>query len=54
MDKAREKFVAEIKRMESAAGDTKSKYLRRDYLKAVHRMKLELQEYDAFKKSSNL
>jgi len=51
MDKQREKFVAEIKRLEDAVQKTKSKYLKADYGKRIRRVKKELREYDAYKKS---
>lgn len=50
MDKQREKFIAEIKRLEDAVQKTKSKYLKADYGKRIRRMKRELREYDAYKK----
>lgn len=49
MDKAREKHVKKMERLKEAADRTESKYLRRDYLKAYHRMKADLEEYDAFR-----
>lgn len=49
-DTAREKFVAEISRLRSAIVKTRSPYLKRDYLKAIKHMELELTEYDKFKK----
>ena len=49
MDKQREKFVAEIERLEEAIEKTDSKYLKRDYTKAVKRMKRELEDYDKFR-----
>lgn len=51
MDKQREKFIAEIKRLEDAVQKTKSKYLKADYGKRIRRMKKELREYDAYKKA---
>ena len=44
----REKFVAEIKRMEQAMSQTDSMYLRKDYDRGIKRMKRELAEYDRF------
>ena len=49
MDKQREIFVSEIERMEDACRRTKSEYLKRDYQKAIKRMKKELNEYDGYK-----
>lgn len=49
MDKQREKFVQEMKRLEEAIEKTKSEYLKYDYSKALKRMKLELAYYDKFK-----
>ncbi|MED4061685.1 hypothetical protein [Priestia megaterium] len=49
MDKQREKFVQEMKRMEEAIERTNSEYLKYDYTKALKRMKLELAYYDKFK-----
>ena len=50
MDKQREKFINEIKRIEEALKKTKSKYLQKDYSKALRNMKHELKEYDKFRK----
>lgn len=50
MDKQREKFINEMKRIEEAIQNTNSKYLIRDYKKALINMKQELQEYDNFRK----
>lgn len=47
-DAQRDKFVAEIRRCEEALKKTKSKYLKRDYQKALKRMRSELAEYDRF------
>ena len=44
----RDKFVAEIKRMEQAMSQTDSMYLRKDYNRGIKRMKRELLEYDRF------
>lgn len=44
----RDKFVAEIKRMEQAMSQTDSMYLRKDYGRGIKRMKRELAEYDRF------
>lgn len=50
MDKQREKFVAELNRLKEAVNITKSAYQKKDYLKAIRRMEIELKEYDAFQK----
>lgn len=50
MDKQREKFINEMKRIEEAIQNTNSKCLIRDYKKALINMKQELQEYDNFRK----
>ena len=52
MNNQRETFINEMFRMEEAILKTKSKYLRNDYIKALKRMKKELQEYDEFQKGS--
>lgn len=49
MDTKREEYVAEIRRMEAAVEQTKSEYLKRDYGKAIKRMKKELAEYDKYR-----
>lgn len=46
MDKTRERHEAEIRRLEDAIRRTRSDHLRRDYGKAVRRMKKELRAYD--------
>jgi hypothetical protein len=46
MDKMREQHEAEIRRLEDAIRRTRSDRLRRDYGKAVRRMKKELRAYD--------
>lgn len=50
MDKQRQKFVEEINQLRTTVNSTKSKYLKKDYLKAIRRMEIELKEYDAFQK----
>lgn len=45
----REKHIAEINRLSEAIRKTKSRCLKRDYLKALARMKEELKEYDRYK-----
>ena len=49
MDKMREKHIAEIERLKTAIEKTDSKYLKRDYKKALKRMSAELKEYDRYK-----
>ncbi len=51
MDIMREKYVAEINRLQAARAKSKSKYLRKDYAKAISRMKKELAVYDMYKRS---
>ena len=50
MDKMREKHIAEIERLKTAIEKTDSKYLKRDYKKALKRMSAELKEYDRYKR----
>ena len=50
MDKQRQKFVEEIKRLRKAVSTTESRYLKRDYLKAIKEMEIELREYDRYQK----
>lgn len=54
MDKQREKFVDEMKRIEEALKKTKSKYLKKDYSKALRDMKRELRDYDKFRKQAEI
>lgn len=49
MDAMREKHVAEINRLQEAHDKSKSEYLRKDYTKAIRRMKKELALYDKYK-----
>lgn len=49
MDKMREKHVEEMERLKTAIKKTDSKYLKRDYKKAIKRMSAELKEYDRYK-----
>ena len=49
MDKAREKHLAEMKRIKEAINKTKSPMLKRDYSKALNRMRQELYQYDLYK-----
>lgn len=46
MDKTREQHEAKIRLLEDAIQRTRSDRLRRDYGKAVRRMKKELRAYD--------
>ena len=48
-DKQREAFQAEIHRLEDAKRRSTSEHLRRDYGKAIRRMRAELRDYDRFK-----
>lgn len=54
MDKAEERQMAEIERMNQAMIKTSSPYLKRDYGKAIKRMKAELREYRAWKSKNGL
>lgn len=49
MDKAEEKHVKEMERLKQALQKTDSIFLRRDYEKALKRMKDELNEYRKFR-----
>lgn len=49
MDKAEEIHIAEIDRLKEAIRKTNSKYLKRDYEKAVIRMENELKEYRRYR-----
>ena len=49
-DIRREEFVAEINRLSNALEVTKSPMLRRDYSKALRKMKRDLADYDRFQK----
>ena len=48
-DKQREAFQAEINRLEDAKRRSTSEHLRKDYGKAIRRMRAELREYDRFR-----
>ena len=50
MDKQRQKFVEEINRLKKAINTTESRYLKRDYLKAIKEMEIELREYDRYQR----
>ena len=50
MDEVRNRHVKEMERIEAAMRKTKSKYLKRDYTKALKRMRAELLEYDSWKR----
>ena len=51
MDKQREALVREIIRLKDAWNRTDSRYLRKDYGKAIRRMENELRQYDSFRKA---
>lgn len=51
MDKMRRKHIEEMNRLSEAIIKTNSKFLKNDYAKALNRMRLELIEYDEFKKT---
>ena len=48
-DKARERHVKEMRRLQEAIEKTTSKSLVRDYVKALKRMIRDLEEYDRYK-----
>lgn len=52
-DKQREAFQAEIVRLEEAKRRSTSEHLRRDYGKAIRRMRAELRDYDRFRQEGN-
>ena len=52
-DKQREAFEAEIHRLEDAKRRSTSEHLRRDYGKAIRRMRAELRDYDRFRQEGN-
>lgn len=52
MDKARDMHVAEMRRLQNAINKTKSEHLKRDYRKALVRMRNELLEYDRYMRIS--
>ena len=49
MDKARKRHIEEMERIEAAMRKTESEYLKRDYGKALKRMRADLIEYDRWK-----
>ena len=51
-DRQREAFQAEIDRLEDAKRRSTSEHLRRDYGKALRRMRAELREYDRYKQEA--
>lgn len=53
MDSSRQAIVDQMARMEIAIAKTTSPYLRRDYAKAVKRLKAELRTYDTYKSLNN-
>lgn len=54
MDKAEERQMAEIERMNQAMIKTSSPHLKKDYAKAIKRMKSDLREYRAWKSKNGL
>ncbi len=48
-DKARERHVKEMERLQQAIKKTTSTHLIRDYVKALKRMARDLEEYDRYK-----
>lgn len=54
LDKQRELFINEMKRIEEALKKTKSEYLQKDYSKALRDMKRELRDYDKFRKQAEI
>ena len=52
MDKARDMHVAAMRRLQNAINKTKSEHLKRDYSKALVRMRNELLEYDRYMRIS--
>lgn len=48
---AREAHIAEMRRLEEAIAKTKSDKLRKDYGKALNRMRHELKIYDAYRRN---
>lgn len=51
MDKMRMSHIAEMQRLRTAIGKTKSQKLKNDYTKSLRRMENELKEYDRYKAS---
>ena len=52
MDNSRCAYISKIATLEEAIRKTKSDYLRKDYRKAVSRMRRELKAYDRFKREA--
>jgi hypothetical protein len=50
MDKQREIYIQELKRLKMALKSTKSTYLKKDYQKAIKRKEKQLRIYDNFHK----
>lgn len=48
----REKHIAEMRRLETAIKTTKSETLKRDYGKALKRMRHELKVYDSYRRET--
>lgn len=49
MDKMRKKHIEEMERIRQAIKNTKSEYLKRDYLKVLNQMQKDLSEYDMYR-----
>lgn len=49
LDKMRAVYVSEMNRLEVAINTTSSDYLKKDYKKALKKMRKELQDYDRFR-----
>lgn len=49
MDKQRQKHIEKMQELRAAIEKTDSKYLRRDFGKALRRMDRELRQYDGFR-----
>ena len=49
MDKMRKKHIEEMERIGQAIKNTKSEYLKRDYLKVLNQMQKDLSEYDMYR-----
>ena len=54
MDKQREIYIQELKRLKMALKKTKSTYLKRDYQKAIKQMERDIRDYDRFHKEYKL
>lgn len=47
---SRNEFVAELQRLRESYNKTRSRFLKRDYGKAIKRMERDLREYDSYRK----